>query len=89
MPDFSKPETQEVFRREVKKRMDDFGMSREQAEMLVAVLMTGPPKQEAGESETQTGTAKSRSVILEGIGRSDSSVISPAWRAGINDDKKS
>ena len=51
MPDFSKPETQEVFRREVKNRMDDFGMSREQAEMLVAVLMTGPPKQEAGESQ--------------------------------------
>lgn len=42
--DFSKPETREVYRREVKKRMDDFGMSREQAEMLVAVLMTDPPK---------------------------------------------
>lgn len=45
--DFSKPETQEVYRREVKKRMDDFGMSRVQAEMLVAVLMSDPPKQEA------------------------------------------
>lgn len=39
--DFSSPETQAIFRREVKKRMDDLGMSREQAEMLVAAIMTG------------------------------------------------
>lgn len=50
MTDFSNRETQEIFRREVKKRMDDFGMSREQAEMLVAVLMSAPPKPEADES---------------------------------------
>ncbi len=37
--DFSKPETRELYRREVQKRVDEFGMSREQAEMLVAVLM--------------------------------------------------
>jgi hypothetical protein len=43
--DFSKPETQEIFRLEVKKRMDPpFSMSRMQAEMLVAVLMWSPPK---------------------------------------------
>jgi hypothetical protein len=40
--DFSNPETQKLFAAEVKKRMDLFGMSREQAEMLVAVLMTEP-----------------------------------------------
>ncbi len=47
--DFSLPETQALYRREVQKRIDHFGMSREQAEMLVAVLMAGPPKQEGDE----------------------------------------
>jgi len=41
--DFSEPETQKLFEAEVKKRMELFGMSREQAETLVAVLMTAPP----------------------------------------------
>ena len=40
--DFSKPETRELYQREVQKRIDEFGMGREQAEMLVAVLMTEP-----------------------------------------------
>lgn len=44
--DFSKPETKAIFAREVQKRIDDFGMSRQQAEMLVAVLMTDPLQQE-------------------------------------------
>ena len=33
----------EVFRAEVKRRVDEFGMTREQAEMLVAVLMWDSP----------------------------------------------
>jgi hypothetical protein len=41
--DFSKHETQKLFEAEVKKRMERYGMSREQAEMLVAVLMRDPP----------------------------------------------
>jgi hypothetical protein len=42
--DFSKPETKELFEAEVRKRMDEpFLMSRVQAEMLVAALMTEPP----------------------------------------------
>ena len=45
MPDFSQPETRALYRREVQKRIDEFGMSREQAEMLVAALMTDPPKE--------------------------------------------
>jgi hypothetical protein len=36
--DFSKPETREAYQREVKKRMDR-GLSREQAERLVAILI--------------------------------------------------
>lgn len=44
--DFSKPETKALFESEVQKRMDPpFLMSREQAEMLVAVLMTDPPEE--------------------------------------------
>ena len=41
--DFSKPETKAIYESEVRRRMDEpFCMSREQAEMLVAVLMTKP-----------------------------------------------
>jgi hypothetical protein len=36
--DFSKPETRELFEAEVQKRVDLLGMSRAQAEMLVAAL---------------------------------------------------
>jgi hypothetical protein len=42
--DFSKPETHLLYEAEVRKRVDRFGMTRQQAEMLVAVLMTEPPK---------------------------------------------
>jgi hypothetical protein len=49
MTDFSKPETQALYEAEVRKRVDLFGMSRQQAEMLVAVLMTEPPP--AGEKK--------------------------------------
>jgi hypothetical protein len=46
--DFSNPETKALYVAEVSKRMDaPFYMSREQAEMLVAVLMTGPPSPKA------------------------------------------
>lgn len=39
--DFSKPETRALYEAEVRKRMEaPFYMSRKQAEMLVAVLMT-------------------------------------------------
>ena len=39
--DFSKPETQKLLDAEVRKRMEPpFSMSREQAEMLVAALMS-------------------------------------------------
>jgi hypothetical protein len=38
--DFSKPETKAVFRHEVEKRITEFGLTREQAELLVAALMT-------------------------------------------------
>lgn len=38
--DFTKLETKELYRREVQRRIDEFGMSRMQAEMLVATLMT-------------------------------------------------
>lgn len=42
--DFSKRETQKLFVVEVRKRMEaPFFMSRDQAEMLVAALMTEPP----------------------------------------------
>jgi hypothetical protein len=41
--DFSKPETQALFEAEVKKRVELFGMTRQQAEMVVAALMTDPP----------------------------------------------
>jgi hypothetical protein len=41
--DFSKPETQALYEAEVRKRVELFGMSREQAEMLVAVLMWKGP----------------------------------------------
>jgi hypothetical protein len=47
--DFSKPETQALYEAEVRKRVELFGMSRQQAEMLVAVLMTEPPP--AGEKK--------------------------------------
>lgn len=41
MVDFSDPDTQQIFEREVRKRMEPpFLMSRSQAEMLVAVLMS-------------------------------------------------
>ena len=47
MADFSKPETKSLFESEVRKRMEEpFFMSRDQAEMLVAVLMTDPPKED-------------------------------------------
>lgn len=49
--DFSKPETQKLFEAEVKKRMDRFGMSREQAEIFVAVLMTHPPAKGAHDDD--------------------------------------
>lgn len=40
MVDFSDPDTQQIFEREVRKRMEPpFLMSRSQAEMLVAVLI--------------------------------------------------
>jgi hypothetical protein len=41
--DFSKPETQALYAAEVRKRMDLFGMTLDQASMLVAALMTEPP----------------------------------------------
>ena len=40
--DFSKPETQELYERTVRERQELLGCSREQAEMLVAALMTKP-----------------------------------------------
>ena len=40
MVDFSDPRTKALYKREVQKRVDEFGMSNEQAQMLVAVLMT-------------------------------------------------
>ena len=43
MTDFSKRETRELYNAEVRKRMEaPFFMSLEQAQMLVAVLMTEP-----------------------------------------------
>jgi hypothetical protein len=43
MYDFSNPETKALFESEVRKRMEaPFLMSRTQAEMLVAVLLTEP-----------------------------------------------
>lgn len=48
MTDFSKPETKALYESEVRKRMEaPFFMSRSQAEMLVAVLMTEPPQETA------------------------------------------
>lgn len=45
--DFSKPETRELYEAEVRRRMQPpFFMSRLQAEMIVAVMMTDPPKNE-------------------------------------------
>ena len=41
--DFSKPETRALYEAEVRKRVELFGMAREQAETLVAVLMWDPP----------------------------------------------
>ena len=47
--DHSKPETKELYRREVDKRVE-LGMPRDKAEMLVAVLMwDGPTKTEDAE----------------------------------------
>ena len=47
MVDFSKPETKALYEAEVRKRMEaPFFMDRAQAEMLVAFLMTDPPKKE-------------------------------------------
>jgi hypothetical protein len=47
MTDFSKPETRALYEAEVRKRMETpFFMDRTQAETLVAVLMTDPPKKE-------------------------------------------
>ncbi len=46
MIDFSDPETKALYKREVQKRVDEFGMSYEQAQMLVAVLMREPSKEE-------------------------------------------
>ena len=40
MTDFSDPDTRALYDREVKKRVDEFGMTIDQAQMLVAVLMT-------------------------------------------------
>lgn len=40
--DFSKPETRELYQREVQQGIDEFGMGREQAEMLVFAMMTDP-----------------------------------------------
>jgi len=48
MTDFSKPETRELYEHEVRKRIDEFGMSREQAEMLVAALMTATDQEKKG-----------------------------------------
>ena len=44
--DFSKPEIKALYEVTVKEKMNLLGCSREQAEMLVAALMTPPPKQE-------------------------------------------
>lgn len=39
MRDFSDPETKALYEREVRRRVEEFGMAPEQAQMLVAVLM--------------------------------------------------
>lgn len=53
MRDFSKPETKAIYDAEIRNRMDaPFNMSLEQAQMLVTVLMTEPPKETDDHAES-------------------------------------
>jgi hypothetical protein len=62
--DFSRPETHHLFEIEVKKRMaPPFGMTRAQAEMLVASLMWSPPVEMAAPRDGGKSSCMPASIV--------------------------